>query len=197
LRFNFDTVHDAHAAGVDLLRSQLQPGSFLVSNVDSWTLTVRLDAPDNAIDRLVERVAELVSSGTRPRDREVTNVGSDASRPFTEVVDLTEDRAVARLPITASRQADALRMLASSGCAVCGDMGSGLVYAAGEAGARWQSAVFSCGVSPTLLSMSSHMKPGLDVFGATAPPVQGVVRRLKAAFDPHGRFNRGRFVLGL
>jgi glycolate oxidase FAD binding subunit len=197
LRFTFDNADDAHAAGVELMRSQLQPGSVLVSNAGGWTLTVRLDAPDNAIDRLVDRVTALIETVTVPRDISASDVGADASRPFTDIVDLCETRAVARLPITASRQADPLKVLGSGDSAVCGDLGSGLIYVAAKPDPALLSALSHLGVSPTLLSLPPDMKADIDVFGTTAPPVQDVARRLKAAFDPHGRFNRGRFVLGL
>jgi glycolate oxidase FAD binding subunit len=41
------------------------------------------------------------------------------------------------------------------------------------------------------------MRAVLDVFAPLSPPLAALTRRVKAAFDPDGLFNRGRMYAGV
>jgi hypothetical protein len=76
----------------------------------------------------------------------------------------------------------------------CADLGSGLLYLAASPSPALLAAA---GPRATWLALPAELKAGRDVFGATDERTLPVVRRLKAAFDPAGRLNRGRWVAGL
>lgn len=192
----FDHPVAAHAAGIALLRSQLQPASILVANDDGWLLHVRCDAPESAIGRVVDRVVSVASDGSSPVGVEVSDDPSRALAPFTTVTDLSASRGVARLPITASRQAPVLDVLATSEQLVCADLGSGLIYVAARASAGWVREMRELAPA-TFLALPADLKRGLDVFGPLDAAAGEVVARLKASFDPQSRLNSGRFVNAL
>ncbi len=194
----YDDAADAHAAGIALLRSQLQPSSILIANDDGWRVHVRIDAPPSAIDRLVERAIATAEEAAPSRDRLVTEGGRGAVAPFVRSVDLTSGRVVARLPITATRQVGLLTAIeARRDVEVCADLGSGLIYLAATAMSSIEGLLDSEQALPTWLSLPVSARVGGDVFGPMAVPAADVVRRLKDSFDPDRQLNPGRFVLGL
>jgi len=194
----FPTAAAAHAAGVALLTSQLQPASILCSNDDDgWRVSVRCDAPEAAVDLLAERMHAAARKATVPDHAEVVTGGDRALHPFTSLVDLTSGDAIARLPITASRQAAAIDRLVAAGWRVCGDLGSGLVYARRPVDDGRPDLPEGMAGTATWLALPAELKAGLDIFGPTPEAVRPILRRLKDSFDPERRLNRGRFALGL
>lgn len=201
LRFTFESAADAYRSGIALLTSQLQPSSILVSadaGASTWRLDVRCDAPENAIDGLVGRVRALAREAAPPTDVSVSDDGSDALTTFVDIVDLMSHPIVVRLPVTASRQLTMVERLARSGFnRLCADPGSGLVYVAAASADLVKQTLDAGEYLPTYLSAPSTVKQGLDVFGSRPGPATEIARRMKDAFDPDRRFNRGRFILGL
>jgi len=194
----FDDATDAHAAGIALLRSQLQPSSILIANDDGWRVHVRIDAPPSAIDRLVERAIATAEEAAASRDRVVLDGGSAAVAPFVRAVNLTSGRVIARLPITATRQVGLLTLIgAGRDVEACADLGSGLIYLAATATQMIDGLLDSEQASLTWLALPVSARVGGDVFGPLAGPAADVVRRLKDSFDPDRQLNPGRFVLGL
>lgn len=108
------------------------------------------------------------------------------------------------VPVTGLSAAIAgLRSAAGAGLPVRGSAGVGVVHAAlpapglsaadlGEVVARARDGAER---SVVVLAAPSHLRDGVDVWG----PVSGLelMRRVKAEFDPAGRFVSGRFVGGI
>jgi glycolate oxidase FAD binding subunit len=198
LRLTFDSAPDAYSSGIDLLRSQLQPGSVTVSNDDGWVVDVRCDAPTSAIDRLVDRMLEVASAHQKPRTVDVLDDGNEALQSFRTAVDLVHQSGVVRLPVPASKQLPILSSLEHVGNQrICADLGSGLIYVATDPTTEWLATMTQMQVSPTYLSLPQALKQDIDVFGSVEAPAATVIRRMKAAFDPDGTLNRGRFIFGL
>ena len=201
LQFRYSSVDAAFAAGTTILASQLQPSSVLVSSepdAEIWQLDIRCDAPATAIDGLVARVTELVHGAAKAVGVSTSDDGASATLAFTDITDLSSSFSVVRLAVTASRQRDLLVSLDEGRHAqVCADLGSGLIYLRAD----WPTFEEMFGRShpgdATLLAAPPAIKRQRDVFGALPSPAAEVVRRMKDAFDPDRRFNRGRFVLGL
>lgn len=194
----YDDSVTAHTAAIALLRSQLQPSSILIANDDGWRVHVRIDAPETAIERLVERVTETAVEAASARDRSVAAGGETAVAPFVRSVDLASGRVVARVPIVATRQNILLTALGTQGdVEVCADLGSGLIYLAAQARQPIDHLLVDADTSPTWLALPAHVRRDTDVFGPLAAPAAEVVRRLKDSFDPDRQLNPGRFVLGL
>jgi glycolate oxidase FAD binding subunit len=198
IRLGFGDAARACDAGVAVLRSQLQPSSLLVSNDDGWWLYVRCDAPQGAIERVVQRVIDVAAGAARTESVSVMADGADALVPFTVIANLRGSNAVARLSVGASRQRDVLTRLPEEfGWQVCADLGSGLVYVAAAPSPDWIAALRAIEPRATLLAAPAAMKRGIDVFGGLDEANATIVRRLRDEFDPGRRLNRGRFVLGL
>lgn len=198
IEMRFDSAASAHAAGVSLLNSQLQPSSIVMSNDEGWTLYVRCDAPSSAIERLTQRIIESANDATSPASVDTSADGDRALASFRRAVDLIANEAVARLPVSASRQSTALATLDRvPDLHVCADLGSGLIYIASPYSDYWLKTIQEASPDATYLSLPAGAKGGMDVFGPVSAPAADVVRRLKHSFDPNGVLNRGRFVLGL
>lgn len=198
LSMRLRTSAEAHAAGVALLGSQLQPSSIVVTNADGWRLDVRIEAPPGAIDRVVARTFDAASAGAPFLDASDSVDPRAALAPFTRVADLLVHPAVARLAVPASRQATAIANLDATGNrGICADLGSGLIYVAGQPTVAWLTATQSVSERPTFLKLPPDEKRDRDVFGALDARAVDIVGRLKAAFDPAGRLNHGRWVAGL
>jgi glycolate oxidase FAD binding subunit len=198
LSIRFDTAESAHAAGIALLMSQLQPSSVVVSNDQGWTLRVRCDAPSSAIERLVERIAHSASESVSPLAVEISSDGDDALVSFRSVVNLRDNQAVARLSVPGSRQGDVLATISQvEDQSVCADIGSGLVYVSGPPTVDWLRMVRGLCREVAFLTLPADLKRDLDTLGPISVPAADVIRRLKNSFDPNGILNHGRFVLGL
>ena len=201
LRVRYSSVDEAFAAATTILASQLQPSSILVSSEagsEFWQLDIRCDAPANAIDGLVGRVTQLVRGAAQTVEESTSGGGASATMAFTDITDLSSPSSVVRLAVTASRQRDLLvRLNERRNVKVCSDPGSGMIYVQSE----WSriEGMLDPRVlgDATLLAAPTAIKRQRDVFGALPSPAADVVRRMKEAFDPDRRFNRGRFVLGL
>lgn len=198
IELTFQSPAEAHAAAVAILTSQLQPASVLCWNDDdAWHVSARCDAPETAIDRLAERMLTVAGESGAPSAAESVMGGESALRPFTSLVDLTSGGVVARLPMTASRQAPTMAGLAEAGWSICADLGSGLIYARRPEAAGIEDLPEDLAGVATWLALPAGLKAGRDVFGPTPKAVQPILRRLKDSFDPDRRLNRGRFALGL
>lgn len=198
IELTFSTPEPAYDAGIALLRSQLQPASILCWNdARGWHVSARCDAPEAAMDRLVERMLAVASAKTAADGSAVCDGGDAAVRPFTSLVDLTVGDIVVRLPVTASRQPSVVGALAEAGWQVCADLGSGLIYARRPPDKGFDGLSVDLANTATWLALPPDLKADRDVFGPTPPSVQPILRRLKDSFDPDRRLNRGRFVLGL
>ena len=196
--FAYEDVSNAHAAAIALLRSQLQPSSILIANDDGWRVHIRIDAPPTAIDRLVQRVIETADDAAFAWDTTIDDSGAVAVAPFVRSVDLTSGRAIARVPIVATRQVGLLSTIGpGKEIEACSDLGSGLVYLAASSKQSIADALTGETAQPTWLSLPVAERHDVDVFGPLAEPAADVVRRLKDSFDPERRLNPGRFVLGL
>jgi glycolate oxidase FAD binding subunit len=198
IEFTYGSSADVHAAAIALLGSLLQPSSILIANAEGWRVHVRIDAPLSAIDRLVERVIDTAQAAAVGEGTSVSESGERAVAPFVRLVDLTAGRAVARVPVVATRQIGLIgRIPASGGVEVCADPGSGLVYLSAKSKRAIDSVIGSTDVVPTWLSLPAAERRDVDVFGPLAEPSADVVRRLKESFDPDRMLNPGRFVRGL
>ena len=196
--FSYDDVAKAHTAAIAILRSQLQPSSILIANADGWRVHVRIDAPATAIDTLVQRVIGTADDAASAMDTSIDEAGGAALAPFVRAVDLTSGRAIARMPVGATRQVQTLRRVGSArDLDVCADLGSGLVYLVSGSSEVIVASISEEDGTPTWLSLPAAERAGIDVFGPLATPAADVVRRLKDAFDPDRLLNPGRFVLGL
>ena len=191
----YERVGDAYAAGVALLASQLQLSALTIDNENGWRVRVRLDAPATVIEQLAQRVLSVAAASVPLDDTTVSHDGRQALAAFEHVVDLLSGRAVARVSLPTSKQLPALKALAGlKGMAACADLGSGLLYLAAAPSTVMLAAA---GPHAAWLALPGELKTGRDVFGAVDERSLPVVRRLKAAFDPAGRLNTGRWVAGL
>jgi glycolate oxidase FAD binding subunit len=198
IRLTYERAADAYAAGIAVLRSQLQPSALLVANDGGWNVHVRCDAPPGAIERQTARVIETASAPSVPVSVATETEGTAAVAPFTRVADLTRGRGVVRLSVPASRQADVLGLLSEMpGQEIRADLGSGVVYIAAAASLDWVTQVRAIDRRAVFLALPPECKHEIDVFGGLGEAEATIVRRLKDAFDPARRMNRGRFVLGL
>lgn len=197
----YGSAGEAHRAGLSVLSSQIEPASILVSRDDGWQLSVRCDGSQSSIEWQANAVVDAATSGAIPEKVDVFEDGDAAVAPFISASDLTGTSAVARISSPPSQQVEVLERYAGLvGSTMCADLGSGLVYISGPASLEWREAVSQtpgATSSTSFLSLPPKIKAGIDVFGDMATSNAGLVRTLKDAFDPDGRFNRGRFVLGL
>ncbi len=110
-----------------------------------------------------------------------------------------------RVSVLPTRVPEALRALGAAGAATFAYPGSGLVFArfslepgadGAGADAAWQAAraaALAGSGDVTLEAAPAWAKAGRDVFG-DAPQALGLMRALKARFDPAGVLNPGRFA---
>ncbi len=188
----------AHRAGLAVLGSQLEPASVLVIWDGKWSLAVTCDGPDSSIDWQANAIHETAASAATPLGSVISNGSADGLAPFLTVANLSSDRAVARLPVPASKQLACLEQLShlAGGVAVA-DPGSGLIYTSGLPSLEWREAIQRIEPTVTFLSLPDELKAGIDVFGPLDPISARLIKSLKQEFDPAGKLNRGRFVLGI
>ncbi len=194
----YKDLADAHRAGLAVLSSQLEPTSLLVSREYEWKLSICCEGAAASIERRVEDVMHVVRTVADPESVIVTDTRTDALAPFWGVSTLDGSVAVARLSVPPSGQAQVLGLASMMpDSRFCADLGSGVIYVAGPPSIEWRQSVSEAAARPVFLSLPPELKRDIDVFGGMDLPNAQLVTRLKTAFDPARRFNRGRFVLGL
>lgn len=198
ITLEYDYAASAHRAGLAVLGSQLEPASVLIAWDGRWSLAVTCDGPESSIDWQANAIQDTAAAAASPRGAVISNGSADGLASFLTTVNLSSDRAVARLSVPASRQLECLEQLArlAGGIAVA-DPGSGLIYTSGLSSLEWREAIQRIDSNVTFLSLPDELKVGIDVFGPQDPISARLIRGLKQEFDPAGKLNRGRFVLGI
>lgn len=197
ITISYTRCADAHAAGLAVLRSQLEPTSILVSRGDEWCLSVRCDGPKSSIDWQAQAIVDAALAGALSEVVTVQDDGAAALESFFKIANLAGSRSVARLSVPPSQQVDVLERYGDlPETEICADLGSGLAYVSGPASEAWRDEL-SRHPAVAFLALPADLKQGLDVFGSMPGPNAAIVRRLKDVYDPGRRFNRGRFALGL
>lgn len=198
IELRYASARAAHMAGLAILSSQLEPMSILVWNENGWVLSVLCEGASASIER---QSADVVAAATQvavPASSRIEDDGSVAIAPFAPVSRLDGTHAVARLAVPPSQQIDVLEHCERlDETHLVADLGSGLIYAAGPSSTEWRHGIQNAIERPVFLSLPAALKSDLDVFGGMDVPNARIVTRLKDAYDPERRFNRGRFVLGL
>jgi glycolate oxidase FAD binding subunit len=194
----YASAADAHAAALAVLGSQLEPASVVVAWNNDWTLAVTCDGPLSSIDWQANAILELATSIAEPGDSQVSEGSAGGLASFLTVMNLSSDRAVARLSVPASGQLECLEQLSRiTGNQAVADPGAGLIYTSGIPSLEWRTAMQHISPNVTFLSLPDDLKDGIDVFGPLDPISARLIRNLKQEFDPTGKLNRGRFVLGI
>jgi glycolate oxidase FAD binding subunit len=155
-------------------------------------------AVDHRADKLLALLAEYAP------ERVLT--GDDSRRLWRAVRDaefLAEphDRAVWRVGVKPSRAFDFLARLGPHALAHLFDCGGGLVWLATEPtpadAAALRAALSPLGGHATLVRAPGALRAAVDVFPPQPDALVALTRRVKAAFDPDGLFNRGRMYAGI
>ena len=155
-------------------------------------------AVDHRADKLLALLAEYAP------ERVLT--GDDSRRLWRAVRDaefLAEphDRAVWRVGVKPSRAFDFLARLGPHALAHLFDCGGGLVWLATEPtpadAAALRAALSPLGGHATLMRAPGALRAAVDVFPPQPDALVALTRRVKAAFDPDGLFNRGRMYAGI
>jgi len=124
-------------------------------------------------------------------------------RAVRDAVPLRADpaEAVWRLSVRPSAGADALRAAGDAGVHGFLDWGGGLVWLAGPADIATHDAIAALARAAhgtwTLLRAPEAMRAAVEVMPPEPEPLARITRRVKAAFDPRGILNPGRFHAGL
>jgi glycolate oxidase FAD binding subunit len=153
---------------------------------------------DHRADKLLARLAEF--------GPERVLKGEDSRRLWRAVRDaefLAEprDRAVWRVGVKPSRAVEFLARLGPRARTHLFDCGGGLVWLATEPtpadAAAVRAALAPFGGHATLVRAPDALRAAVDVFPPQPPALVALTRRVKAAFDPDGVFNRGRMYAGI
>jgi glycolate oxidase FAD binding subunit len=132
--------------------------------------------------------------------------GDDSRRLWRAVRDVDflaepRERAVWRIGVRPSRAVDFLARLGPRAVAHLFDCGGGLVWLSTAAtpadAAAVRAALAPSGGHATLARAPDALRAAVDVFQPQPPAVMALTRRVKAAFDPDGMFNRGRMYVGV
>jgi glycolate oxidase FAD binding subunit len=111
------------------------------------------------------------------------------------------ERAVWRVGVKPSRAVDFLARLGPRALAHLFDCGGGLVWLS-TAPTPADAAAVRATLSPfgghaTLVRAPDALRAAVEVFQPLPPALVALTRRVKAAFDPDGLFNRGRMYAGI
>jgi glycolate oxidase FAD binding subunit len=132
--------------------------------------------------------------------------GEDSRRLWRAVRDVEflaepRPRAVWRVSLKPSRAVDFLARLGPRALAHLFDCGGGLVWLATAAtqadAAALRAALSPLGGHATLARAPDALRAAVDVFQPQPAALVALTRRVKAAFDPDGLFNRGRMYAGI
>ena len=117
-----------------------------------------------------------------------------------EFVAEPRERAVWRVNLQPSRAIDFLARLGPRALTHFFDCGGGLIWLTSEPtpadAAAVRAALAPLGGHATLVRAPAELRASIDVFAPLSPPLAALTRRVKAAFDPDGLFNRGRMYAG-
>jgi glycolate oxidase FAD binding subunit len=153
---------------------------------------------DHRADKLLALLAEFGA--------ERVLKGEDSRRLWRAVRDaefLAEprDRAVWRVGVKPSRAVDFLARLGPRARTHLFDCGGGLVWLSTEPtpadAAAVRAALAPLGGPATLVRAPDALRAAVEVFPPQPPALMALTRRVKAAFDPDGLFNRGRMYAGI
>jgi glycolate oxidase FAD binding subunit len=198
--YAFDTAAEAHAGGLALLTSRLNPVALYVTwgGGDVWLLHAWFAGLPASVDwQVAEARGQVANVGSIQGETE-HDAADGLLTSFLPFVDLLAGRGVARLSVPASRQASLLgRYADTTNTALCADLGSGLVYVVADPDAGWREAMLDVEGGVTFLSLPDFLKQDIDVFGPVDPVTASLLRQLKREYDPLHRLSPGRFVLGL
>jgi glycolate oxidase FAD binding subunit len=153
---------------------------------------------DHRADKLIALLAEFGA--------ERVLKGEDSRRLWRALRDaefLAEprERAVWRVGVKPSRAVDFLARLGPRALAHLFDCGGGIVWLATEPtpadAAAVRAALSPLGGHATLVRAPDALRAAVDVFQPQPAALIALTRRVKAAFDPDGVFNRGRMYAGI
>ena len=163
---------------------------------------LRVEGVAASVDHRSEKLLALLAEYAPERVLK----GDDSRRLWRAVRDAAflaepRDRAVWRVGVKPSCAFDFLARLGPRGLAHLFDCGGGLVWLATEStpadAAAVRAALAPFGGHATLVRAPEALRAAVDVFPPQPPALMALTRRVKAAFDPDGVFNRGRMYAGI
>ena len=194
----FEQLHNAHAAGVALLTSTLEPAAvyLLNSGTANWELRATFEGSKRFASDQAGRAIGVVEGGDRGEwSGEIVAIHGCSTPSFDAIASLRDEDLVVRMSIPASKQGEQLsRIPEERGAAILADMGSGLVYVRMAANEEALRHTLEMDFPATILTMPDELKPGVDVFGPMDENGRRILKALKDQYDPNRIFNRGRFA---
>ncbi len=163
---------------------------------------LRIEGIAASVDQRAEKLLALLAEFGAERVLK----GEDSRRLWRAVRDaefLAEprERAVWRVGVKPSHAVDFLARLGPRALAHLFDCGGGLVWLSTEStpadAAAVRAALSPLGGHTTLVRAPDTLRAAVDVFQPQPPALAALTRRVKAAFDPAGLFNRGRMYAGI
>jgi glycolate oxidase FAD binding subunit len=156
------------------------------------------DAVEHRIQKLIALLADLGA--------EHVLRGEDSQRLWRSVRDAEfvaepRERAVWRVNLQPSRAIEFLARLGPRALTHVFDCGGGLIWLTSDPtpadAAAVRAALAPLGGHATLVRAPAELRAAVDVFAPLPAPLAALTRRVKAAFDPDGLFNRGRMYAGI
>jgi len=163
---------------------------------------LRVEGVVASVDHRAEKMLALLAEFGAERVLK----GEDSRRLWRAVRDVEflaepRARAVWRVGVRASRAVEFLARLGPRALAHLFDCGGGLVWLSTEPtpadAAAVRAALAPLGGHATLVRAPEALRAAIDVFRPQPPALSALTRRVKAAFDPNGVFNRGRMYAGI
>jgi len=163
---------------------------------------LRVEGVVASVDHRAEKMLALLAEFGAERVLK----GEDSRRLWRAVRDVEflaepRARAVWRVGVRASRAVEFLARLGPRALAHLFDCGGGLVWLSTEPtpadAAAVRAALAPLGGHATLVRAPEALRAAIDVFQPQPPALSALTRRVKAAFDPDGVFNRGRMYAGI